>query len=697
MKLDHALSHAKNGWAVFPVVPNGKKPLTPNGFKDASKSVYVVEQWWKKYPEANIGIATGQISNLAVVDVDVKNGAKGLESIKTVKGLAPTLIVKTPSGGWHYYYLLEKPLRSRNGLLPGVDLKADGGYVVAPGSTIDDIPYEWFDAEAHETAVPDSIFEMVETNGRKKGHSEPVQEGPVTEGTRNATLASIGGTMRRRGLGYEEIAAALQVFNSKRCSPPLPETEVDSIAVSIAKYPAMTVDPSKNGSQPHTDGQEDEDIRPPGFTDDSLALDFTKCHAGDWRYVAAWGKWLQWDGACWRSEATLRAYDLSRLVCRRAASKCENAKVAAKVASASTVAAVERLARADRKHAATTEQWDSDPWLFNADNGVIDLKTGSVRPHNRGLYMTKAAPASFGSACPAWLSFLNDVTNGDVDLQRYLARVAGYALTGITVEHALFFLYGTGANGKSVFVNTLASIWGDYATNAPMDTFLESRNDRHPTDLASLRGARLVTSIEVEDGKRWAESKIKSLTGGDKISARFMRQDFFEYKPQFKLLVAGNHKPSIRDVDVAMRRRLHLIPFTVTIPPERRDHNLPEKLLAERDGIFGWAVQGCLEWQKIGLNPPSVVLMATEEYFQSEDALGRWINECCTENTWDTATTQDLYASWKSWAESSGEFIGSIKRLSESLNNRGYKRWRHPSNDRMGFEGIAPLAPGSLK
>jgi P4 family phage/plasmid primase-like protien len=181
------------------------------------------------------------------------------------------------------------------------------------------------------------------------------------------------------------------------------------------------------------------------------------------------------------------------------------------------------------------------------------------------------------------------------------------AATGVTSEHALFFLYGTGANGKSVFVNTVAAILGAYATNAPMDTFMAVHGERHPTDMAGLRGARLVTSIETEQGRRWAESRLKALTGGDKISARFMRQDFFEFIPQFKLVVAGNHKPSIRTIDEAMRRRLHLVPFTVTIPSKRRDRTLPERLLAERDGILAWAVQGCLEWQRIGLQPPPAV------------------------------------------------------------------------------------------
>ena len=180
--------------------------------------------------------------------------------------------------------------------------------------------------------------------------------------------------------------------------------------------------------------------------------------------------------------------------------------------------------------------------------------------------MTKTAGASAAGDCPVWMEFLDTVTGGDADLQAYLQRMAGYCLSGVTTEHALFFLYGTGANGKSVFANTLTAIMGDYATVAAMDMFMATHGDRHPTDMAGLRGARIVTSIETEQGSRWAESKLKALTGGDKITARFMRQDFFEFTPQFKLLIVGNHKPSIRNVDEAMKRRLHMVPFTVTIP-----------------------------------------------------------------------------------------------------------------------------------
>lgn len=411
-------------------------------------------------------------------------------------------------------------------------------------------------------------------------------------------------------------------------------------------------------------------------TDDALALTFTARYSEDWRYCAAWGKWLVWTGSRWQADETLLVHHLIRAICREAALKADSHRLAAKLAASSTVGGVERLARTDRRHASTSEEWDADLFALNTPGGVVNLATGRMKPHDRRDRMTKLATATSRGECPRWLAFLADVTGSDAELQAYLQRMVGYCLTGATSAHALFFLYGTGANGKSVFVNVVSTILGDYAASAPMDTFMEARGDRHPTDLAGLRGARFVASIETEQGRRWNESKVKAITGGDKVSARFMRQDFFEYLPQFKLVIAGNHKPSIRNVDEAMKRRLHLIPFTVTIPPERRDGSLTEKLLAERDGILAWAVDGCLAWQRDGLQPPACVVSATEEYFEAEDALGQWIEERCQLAKTHREGVSDLFTDWREWAERAGEYVGSIKRFSELMATRKFEKCR---------------------
>lgn len=426
--------------------------------------------------------------------------------------------------------------------------------------------------------------------------------------------------------------------------------------------------------------------RPPMFTDEALALRFAERHADRLRYVAGSSKWFIYDGKHWATDDTLHAFDMSRRLCREASAECNKPKVAGLLASAKTVANVERLSKADRRLAATMDQWDVDPMLLNTPEGVVDLSTGQTRGHRASDYLTRMTAVGPGGACPTWRQFLNRVTAGDVELQAFLQRKAGYALTGLTREHALFFLYGLGANGKSVYLNTLAGIMGEYHRTAAIETFTASNTDRHPTDLAGLRGARLVTAIETEEGRRWAESRIKSLTGGDRIAARFMRQDYFEFTPQFKLVIAGNHKPGLRSVDEAIRRRFNLIPFTVHIPPEERDENLTEKLKAEWPGILSWMIEGCLDWQRGGLKPPQVVLTATAEYLESEDALTSWMDDRCerTPQSWTSST--DLFISWKNWADAAGEPSGTQKRFSQKLEERGFDKERN--RDGRGFRGL---------
>lgn len=440
--------------------------------------------------------------------------------------------------------------------------------------------------------------------------------------------------------------------------------------------------------EPETVGP-NEDGRPPAFTDEALALCFADLHRSRLRYCAAWGRWLHWDAGRWQIDDTLLAFDLARKVCRTAAAECNNDRVSATLASAKTVAAVERLAKTDRRLAATADQWDADPWLLNTPTGVIDLKTGIIRPHDPADHLTKITGAAPGGECPTWLAVLDRATGGDAELQRFLQLMFGYSLTGDTSAHALFFAYGTGANGKSVVIETVAGILGDYHKTAPIETFTVSTSERHPTDLAGLHGARLVTAVETEEGRRWAESRIKALTGGDTISARFMRQDFFEFQPQFKLVIAGNHKPGLRSVDEAIRRRFNLIPFAVTIPPSERDERLKDKLKAEWPGILAWMVAGCLEWQAKGLSAPAAVREATDAYLDAEDALAAWIDDCCERrpDAWETSAV--LFKSWKAWADRSGEFAGASKRFAQNLETRGFQPHRTPHA--RGFRGLTVI------
>ena len=438
----------------------------------------------------------------------------------------------------------------------------------------------------------------------------------------------------------------------------------------------------------------DEDNSAPAFSQEDLALQFAARHHGELRYVDAWKWWLLWDGKRWHHDETRNTFSMARRLCREFAGRLNKSKDARDIASAKTRAAVVSLAGEDRRIAATVDQWDTDLWLLNTPGGVVDLRTGSVRAHRPEDYMTKLTAVAPDAACPTpgWFAFLKKVTDADVELESYLQRMCGYALTGSTREHALFFLYGGGGNGKSDLLSTAAGVLGEYSKIAPIETFTATNHDRHPTELAKLRGARLVTAIETEAGRQWAEARIKALTGGDKITARFMRQDFFEYIPQFKLLIAGNNKPGLRSVDEAMKRRFNLIPFEVNIPKDERDLELAEKLKGEWPGILAWMVTGCLAWQQKGLAPPNVVVAATEAYLESEDTFNQWLEECCRVGASEWCALADLFFVHKKWAAAANIDAGTEKALGNQLATR-FKRAKRGRGSPRGFIGLTVFKP----
>ena len=448
------------------------------------------------------------------------------------------------------------------------------------------------------------------------------------------------------------------------------------------------------------------DNLPAMYSEINVARRFAQVHEDNLRFVAEWGRWMIWDNQRWHRDRDLAVFDQSARVCCAVAESArldqtefttdrQRQAAIARYGEKRTIYNITEVAKADRRIAAVPEQWDADPWLLNTPAGVINLRDGSMQAQARRAYQTKITAVSPGGACPTWERFLAEATGEDVEMQRYLQRIAGYALTGDITEQSFYFLYGPGGNGKGVFINTLTRLLGDYAQTAAADMFTERKHDSHPTELATLQGARLVCAQETEEGRRWAESRIKMLTGGDKITARFMRQDFFEYMPQFKLLIAGNHKPGLRNVDEAIKRRLHLIPFEVS--PKEKDKHLTEKVWNEAPGIMQWAINGCLMWQREGLNPPQRVLAATTDYLEQQDVLGAWLDECVTKLPgFGTSRRGDLYKSFKAWAEDAGEYVLPQKRFITAMESRGHvaRTLRGiPVYDGIGLKASAPSEP----
>ena len=411
------------------------------------------------------------------------------------------------------------------------------------------------------------------------------------------------------------------------------------------------------------------------LTEDDLAEHFAEKHADKWLYVNRWGQWYEWKGDGWHQDEMDRASRLAIEICRAALYRPEARDFTGPQRRAlgrkATAWNARDMAARHPKLSARTDQWDTHRELLGIPGAVVDLALGKVIEARPDQYITKRAAVAPEKGSPElWLKFLNTAMDGNQDMILYLQRFAGYCLTGITREQCLVFLYGTGQNGKGVFITTLKNILGDYALSADADVFMATEQNRHPTERARLRGARLVAVDETDSTKRWNEALIKRVTGGGKMEAHFMRQDTFEFEPEFKLLVAGNHKPQLRGVGKAIQRRFHMVPFTVTIPDEDRDDKLPEKLEAEYPRILQWMIEGCMAWRDYGLAPPEKVQDATRDYLQSEDTIGEWLEER-TEQKGETLRP-NAYKDYKGWMDGRGERAWSSKAWWAAVEERGH-------------------------
>jgi putative DNA primase/helicase len=433
------------------------------------------------------------------------------------------------------------------------------------------------------------------------------------------------------------------------------------------------------------------------------------------RYCNPWKKWLVWDGGHWKlddtqhvrqwARATTRAiYDEARAVTEQA-KNCEPGdkkdtlvKQAAALLSHAHRSETEARTNAMIHNAqmdvpVLPEQLDVDPWLLNVHNGTLDLRTGELRPHRREDLITKCLPISYDpdARCPQWEAFLDSVLAGNQDLVDFLWKALGYSLTGNTKEDCIFLLYGTGANGKSTFQGTIRMLWGDYGKQAAFSTFLHQERETVRNDIADLRGARLVIAAETDQDKRLSEALIKQLTGRDRVKARHLFQELFEFQPQLKPWLAFNHKPIIKGQDYAMWRRIRLVPFTVKFEDDAKDEDLPDKLLTELPGILAWAVRGCLAWQQDGLPLPEAVKVATEGYKAEMDVIDNFLKECCALDPNAHVQAGALLTAYQQW---SGDKKMSHYKFKGHLQDHGLTQERSSLTGHMVWLGLRLFTTG---
>lgn len=709
---------------------SGKHPLgklTPQGVKEASTDSAVVAQWWQQYPEANVGLATG--GELVVLDLD---GPEALASIadreQQLGALPDTLEVGTGKGSHRYY---SKPAGSavrntagengKRGLGPKLDTRADGGYVIAPPSLHPSgKAYSWQDTETQLAALPAGWLEFLtgtqkpeprgelvalperssETSayGQKALEGELSQLSSVGEGRRNHALNTASFALGQLVAGGEvEASAAERELQRAGLALGLPEAEVldvvargladgqqqprsapenRSASASVSEFPTPT---GESKTAPYEGLRETSDL--------GNAERLLDRYENRLRFCGALGGWQSWDGKRWRrdelTEARRLAGESARAILTEAGALEQDDPRKGKLVTwsvrsehSSRIQAALWQAEALAGFATRAEDYDSEPLLLCVENGLLNLETLELGPHDRNKLITRLAPVVYDpeASCPTWLAFLERVLP-DPELRAFAQRIAGLCLTGDRTAQAFYLLIGGGSNGKSTFVETLLALVGEYGATTPSQTLLAKRESSIPNDLARLRGARLVAAAESGQGKKLDESLIKQLTGGDRISARFMRGEWFEFEPEFSLLLSTNHAPRIDGRDGGIWRRVMVLPFEVEIPEAEQDKQLAAKLRGELSGVLLWAAQGYLDYVEAGrqLEPPSAVRAANAEYQQREDALGDFLSECL-EGEGQRVTLGELYDAYARWCDSSRERALTKRLLTQQLLERGYEK-----------------------
>lgn len=592
------------------------------------------------YPDYGIGL-DGKTSNMFWLDVDVHGEVNGIAYLKKLimEGCidnANTPIVESPTGGVRLLFNTPLSMKVRQGKL------RDGSGNIIPG----------IEVIYHNGVLPPSHHPK---GGRYKWTIPPTDEGGITPLPKLCTLLEAQGLLTKEA--GNEASLAKPLFGENDIQEE--STEVLSQTMkSPSDYP---------------------------WTDVGNAKKFADREYFDLLYCDLWGKWRVWDGRRWKQDDTMevkrRAVHMVESMIDELKCFCESSDRRAyfnhiiRSQSDARINALINLAKADERIAVTPDLFDQDPYKLNFLNGTLDLKTNAFNPHRREDRITKICNAYYDEAaeCPKWQKCLDTWLKGNKEDILFLQKAIGYSLTGDTSEHVFFILFGTGRNGKTTFIDTVRYVLNDYSVSTPVETILQKRNAGIPNDVARLKGARFVTASEADEGQKLAESLIKQMTGGDTISARFLYGEFFDYKPEFKLWLATNHKPLIKGTDRAIWARVRLIPFDVMIPEEQRDKELVNKLRCEASGIANWMIKGYQLWKSEGhLKASENIIKATGEYKAEMDDLGNFLLDRCEQESRHMVYNKNLFAAYLDWCDAEGLKALSQKTFTLYMKERGF-------------------------
>lgn len=726
--LDFVHYYRQNGWAVTPL--DGKRPILPQWQKTVLSDGDLRANFVNG---RNLGLLLGSPSG-GLVDIDLDHAAA---LIVAPHFLPPTPFVfgRATKPRSHWMYIVEPVPKTQQFQMPEgdmiVELRSTGAQTMVPPSKHPDgETVSLADAEAILPDPPTHIEaqELIRAVRRIAAASMLAANWPTVGSRQDAALALAGGLLRA-GWNEDETCTFIRAVagaarddefslrvttvrsTAQKLHDGLPVKAWPSLAEIVGgKIVSKTRDWLQIGNRDIAESQVgpwDDNSARYHCTDVGNAQRLAREHGEALKFVSAGrraGGWMVWNGKCWSydvqsaerlaKDTVVNIYDGARM----GETPDERTRIAVwahKSESAERVLAMLRMAQSESRIAAKIEEFDTDPFLLNVGNGILDLRTAALRPHDPAAKLTKMTRTCYdpNARCPTWSNFLDVIMDGDAELIAFVQRCVGYSLTGLSTEQVLFLGYGTGANGKSTFLETLRDVLGDYGQQAEFSTFL-----RHPhgkdgprDDIANLRGARLVVAAEMSSGRQFDESVLKQLTGGDRVRARHLYSEEFEFSPQFKIWLAANHRPTLLP-DRAIMRRILLIPFEKFIAPERRDPQLRAKFRPELPGILRWGVEGCNQWQANGLCVPERVRVAVDEYRAENDPISPFIEECCVIEQRASTTAGALYSAYVNWCTRNPQSSGSAGRgesqrwFGERLADRGLSKKK--GRNGITWEGI---------
>lgn len=683
---DTIATYRARGWATIRVQPLGKAPITDTvSWRDRTDEADTFA------PGDNVGIRLGEPSG-GLVDID-------LDSLEAV-ALAHHFLPPTATFGRasklrsHWVYQCATPPKTRKHSSSHIELRSTGAQTVFPPSIHETgEPIAWSDATPI-TALDEAA--LVQAFGRLAAATTIARAWPRLTGNRHDTVLALAGCLWHEGWTLDDaLGLLIPAMELDGTSEPHREAAIrdtwdehdrnrhgwPTLAHLLGPVDAKGVQRAVELVATSPRSLADPSGRP--LSDLGNAERLADEHGQDLRYVPGL-KWIQWDGARWQPLGG----DPIELAARSARALQRVGTETGQVAlskwgfaseSASRLAATVKLAKDLSSLRGRAEDLDADPWVLCCPNGIVDLRTGALREHSRDDLITKLTGAAYHphATAPRFVSFLREIFENDDDLAAYVLRFLGYSLTGATSEQIFQVWHGHGSNGKSVLVDTIRHVLGDYAQILASDLLIERRQGRSSEsaspDVARLRGARFAAGVETKEGQRWNESLVKQLTGSDRVVARHLHSELIEFDPTWKIVLAVNHKPIVRGTDRGMWRRIHLVPFDATFDGPRADRTLPDTLRREADGILALLVRACLMWQKHGLAPPARVAAEVESYRAGQDVVGSFIDEVCVLGQAQRANKAKLYQAYRHWCSNAGEYTHGKHAFNNHMRERGFE------------------------